>query len=181
MDYVDTLLQRNDTFASDGFNASLKMMPSKKALIIGCVDPRVDPADIFKLEAGEAAVIRNAGGRVNPALIETLGILRAVGRAATGKAEPELSLIVLHHTDCGIKHCYHHAPDLLAQHMGVATAELDELAVNDPYQSVAVDIAALRANPNIHSAFTVSGLVYDVATGKVETVVPPQRLRPEEK
>jgi carbonic anhydrase len=180
MDYVDSLLQRNGDFASDSFNPALKMMPSKKALIIGCVDPRVDPAEIFKLEAGEAAVIRNAGGRVNPALVETLGILRVVGKAVTGKTEPELNLIVLHHTDCGIKHCYHHAPELLAQHMGVASAGLDELAVNDPYKSVAVDIEALRANPKISSAFTVSGLVYDVATGKVETVVPSQRLRPEE-
>jgi len=179
MDYVDSLLERSGDFASDGFNSALKMMPSKKALIIGCVDPRVDPADIFRLEAGEAAVIRNAGGRVNPALIETLAILRAVGKAATGNAEPELNLIVLHHTDCGIKHCYHHAPDLLARHMGVASADLDELAINDPYKSVAVDIEALRANPNISGAYTVSGLVYDVATGKVETVVPPQRLRSE--
>ena len=51
--------------------------------------------------------------------------------------------------------------------------------INDPYEAVAVDIAALRANPRFPGGFTVASLVYDVATGKIETVVPPARLRPE--
>jgi carbonic anhydrase len=180
MNYVDSLLSRNSEYAEDGFNPDLKMMPTSKVLIIGCVDPRVDPMDIFKLQPGEAAVYRNAGGRVNAALMETLGILGVVTEAAGGKIGPHSNLIVLHHTDCGVKQCRHHAPALLAQHLGVAEGELEAKAVTDPYQSVAVDIAALRANPNIPGSYTVSGLVYDVATGRVESVVPPQRLRPEE-
>ena len=39
-----------------------------KPLIIGCVDPRVDPADIFGLKAGEAAVIRNVEAFAREAL-----------------------------------------------------------------------------------------------------------------
>lgn len=179
MNYVDTLLSRNSDFVTDGFHPELKMMPTGKALIIGCVDPRVDPMDIFKLQPGEAAIYRNAGGRVNAALMETLGILRVVTEANGGKVSAQSNLIVLHHTDCGVKQCHQHAPDLLAQHLGVAPDELEEKAVTDPYQSVAVDIAALRDNPKIPGSYTVTGLVYDVATGKVETVVPPAPLRPE--
>lgn len=173
MDYLATLLQRNDEFADQGFDPNLKMMPSSKSIIIGCVDPRVDPANIFSLEPGEAAVLRNVGGRVNPAVIETIKLLQSVTRAIGGRSGPEANIIVLHHTDCGINHCHHHAPGLLAQHMGVAPDGLDALAIADPYEAVALDVAALKANPGVAGGRTVSGLVYDVATGRVELVVPP--------
>jgi carbonic anhydrase len=52
------------------------------------------------------------------------------------------------------------------------------LAISDPHASVAVDVAALKANPLLPGAFLVTGLVYDVTTGRVETVVAPALLRP---
>lgn len=177
MTFVDTLLHRNEEFANDGFNPHLKMMPSSQALIIGCVDPRVDPIDIFKLKPGEAAIFRNVGGRVTPALIETMGLLRAVTNAAGRTIGPESHLIVLHHTDCGINHCHHHAPALLAKHIDVAPQELDAEMIADPYKSVMHDVEKLRANPDVPGGYTVSGLVYDVTTGRAEAVVPPGPLR----
>ena len=177
MGFVDTITARNADFVEHGFSADLKILPTARTLIIGCVDPRVDPMDILKLEPGEAAVIRNVGGRINPSMLETLGLLRAVSRAAGQEVGAGWNLVVLHHTDCGIIGCYHHAPDLLARHMGVAKDQLTELAITDPYEAVAVDVAALRANPQLPGGFTLSGLVYDVATGRIETVVPPGPLR----
>jgi len=82
MDFLETLASRNADFAETSFNADLKMLPSRRTMIIGCVDPRVDPMDVLKLEPGETAVIRNVGGRVNPALLETMAILGTVSRAA---------------------------------------------------------------------------------------------------
>jgi carbonic anhydrase len=49
MTVIETLTQRNEAFASSRFSADLKIMPSMKTMIIGCVDPRVDPVDIFGL------------------------------------------------------------------------------------------------------------------------------------
>ena len=177
MDILENMLSRNEEFASEGFEADLKMMPSNNTLIIGCVDPRVDPVAIFKLKQGEAAVYRNVGGRVNPALLETMGLLRVVTQAAGGNPGSGLNVVVLHHTDCGINHAHHHAPERLARHLGVEPEGLGAKEVTDPYKSVAVDIAALKADPNLPDTHIVSGLVYDVATGKVEIVVPPSRLR----
>jgi carbonic anhydrase len=179
MDFLDTLARRNAEFAETGFDADLKMLPSRRTMIIGCVDPRVDPMDILKLEPGETAVIRNVGGRVNPALFETMAILGTVSRAAGEEISPGWNLIVLQHTDCGIKGCYHHAPKLLSKYMGVADDKLDDLAITDPYKAVAIDVAALKDNSNLPGAFTVTGLVYDVTTGLVETVVAPGLLRDE--
>lgn len=178
MDIVSTLLERNADYALDGFNAELKMMPSLRTLIIGCVDPRVDPMDILKLHPGETAIIRNVGGRVNPALFETLGMLRALTRSGGNDLGPGWNLVVLQHTNCGINGCYHAAPNLVANYMGVEEAGLDALAIADPYTAVGIDIESLRGNAEISGQLTVSGLVYDVATGRVEVVVAPEVLRP---
>lgn len=177
MDFLPIITQRNAAFAANGFDGSLKMLPSAKTIIVGCVDPRVDPMDVFGLMPGEAVIIRNIGGRVNPALLETLAVLRAVSKAGGQELGEGWNLIVMHHTNCGIVGCYHHAPDLLAKQMGVATEALDALAITDPYKAVAIDVAALRGNPDIPSRFTVTGLVYDTATGLIETVIPPAPMR----
>jgi carbonic anhydrase len=88
-----------------------------------------------------------------------------------------LDAIVLHHTDCGITRLTR-APELLAGYLGVAPAHLDGLAISDPHAAVAVDVAALKANPLLPGDFLVTGVVYDVTTGRVETVVAPAPLRP---
>jgi hypothetical protein len=55
---------------------------------------------------------------------------------------------------------------LLAKHFGVAPADLGALAIADPYKAVAVDVAALEANPQLPGGFLVTGLVYDVIIGQ---------------
>jgi carbonic anhydrase len=178
MNVIDTLIQRNEAFASSGFSLDLKIIPSLKTMIIGCVDPRVDPVDIFGLEAGEAAVIRNVGGRITPATLQTMAMLRTVAKESGGEIGPGWNLIVLHHTDCGIN-CLAHSPEILAKYFGVAPAQLDALFITDPRKAVAVDVAALKANPLLPGGFLVTGLVYDVTTGRIEILVPPALLRPE--
>ena len=54
-------------------------------------------------------------------------------------------------------------------------AELENKAVTNPRVAVAVDVAVLKANP-LTSEWDISGLVYDVKTGLVETVVAPDSL-----
>lgn len=177
MNVIETLTRRNEVFARTRFSTDIKIMPSMKTMIIGCVDPRVDPVDILGLELGEAAVIRNVGGRIFPSTLQTMGMLRVVAKASGGEFGTGWNLIVLHHTDCGIN-CVAHSPEL-AKHFNVAQADLDGLAVTDPYRSVAVDVAALKANPQLPGGFLVTGLVYDVATGQVKVVVPSSLLHPE--
>jgi carbonic anhydrase len=178
MAVIDTLTQRNAAFASSRFSADLKIIPSMKTMIIGCVDPRVDPADIFGLAPGEAVVIRNVGGRITPATLQTMAMLRIVAKASGGDIGLGWNLIVLHHTDCGITRLAH-SPELLAKHFGVTPEDLDGLAIADPHKAVAIDVAALKSNPLLPGGFLVTGLVYDVTTGRVEIAVLPALLRPE--
>jgi carbonic anhydrase len=175
MTTFDTLLERNQEFAAHHFLKDLSMMPTLRAIIIGCVDPRVDPAHVFGLGPGEAIVIRNVGGRITPATLQTLGMLGEIAQREGGPPAG-FHLVVLHHTHCGIAHLDQHH-DLLASYFGIGKESLLAKAITDPRAAVAVDVAALKAIPALPLNWLVSGLVYDVATGLVEVVVPPAPLR----
>lgn len=170
------LIARNATFAAERFAPGLRMLPSTRTLLIGCVDPRVDPAHVLGIALGEAAIIRNVGGRVTPGVLAELALLADVSRAAGGELGPGWDLVVLQHTDCGITRL---GGEPLARFLGVDLAGLEAKAHRDPRAAVAADVEALRAAPGLSGAFTVTGLVYDVATGAVEVVVPAAPLRPE--
>ena len=47
------------------------------------------------------------------------------------------------------------------------------MKIADPFLAVAVDVATLKANPDVVGKLNVSGVVYDVKTGLVQTIVPP--------
>jgi len=174
MTIIDTFIERNKHFADQHIHQSLSIMPKLKTMIIGCVDPRVDPVEILGLEPGEAIVIRNVGGRVTPSAMQTLGLLSMVTPSTT-TSDPEQPwhIIVLHHTDCGIRRIEHNAPDMLASFFGIPKEQLDSKAVNDPRVAVMIDVTALKANPATQRRFVILGMVYDVTTGLVEVIVPP--------
>jgi carbonic anhydrase len=177
MNFIETITQRNEEFVRSGHSADLKIIPSTKTIVVGCLDPRVDPMDILGLKPGEAAIIRNIGGRINPALLETLILLPIVTKAVGQEMGPGWNLVILHHTDCGIIGCYKHAANLLATHLGVSRSELESMEITDPRKAVAMDVAAYKANKELPGGFMISGIVYDITTGKIEIVVPPSQLR----
>ena len=83
-DSVQQLIQGNAGFATHRFASGLKIIPSLKVFVIGCVDPRVDPSKILGLDLGEAAVLRNIGGRVTSSVLDELVLLRKLTQAAGG-------------------------------------------------------------------------------------------------
>ena len=84
---------------------------------------------------------------------------------------------VLQHTDCGITRLAGD-PGLLTRYFQIQERELTTKAVTDPRAAVATDVALLLAIPASPGEWLISGLIYDVATGLVEIVVPPARIRP---
>jgi carbonic anhydrase len=171
---TDELVRRNAEFAAMGSAAGLKLAPRGSLQVIGCVDPRVDPAHVLGLELGEAAMIRNVGGRVTPATLRTLVMLAKVVQAnSDGRPRGDFHYVVLQHTGCGIRSLTAF-PDLLAEYFEVAAGDLEAQAVTDPFAAVRVDVGILRQA--LPAGVFVSGLVYDVATGLIEIVVPPARV-----
>jgi len=176
MTTFDTLLERNQDFAAHHFLKDVSMMPTLRAMIIGCVDPRVDPALLLGLGLGEAVVIRNVGGRITPGTLQTIGMLNRIAQVGRGVPAGEFHLIVLQHTQCGITRLAED-PDLLSSYFGIGQEDLPAKAVTNPHAAVAIDVATLKAIPALPDNWFVSGLVYDVTTGLVEIVVPPAPLR----
>src|SRR5271170_3099305 len=184
MNTLDSMLERNKDFAAQESAAGTLMpslpqaMPTVKATIIGCADMRVDPAHVLGIKPGEAVVIRNIGGRITPGLLEQLGLLGRIGQVAGAipGGGGEFHLIVLQHTDCGITRLAGD-PAKLAHYFQIQESEVKSKAVTDPRAAVAGDVAWLKTIPALPGQLIVSGLVYDVATGLVEVVVPPAPIR----
>ncbi len=175
MTSVDDLIARNANFATQTWAQGLTINPTGNLMVIGCVDPRVDPTRVLGLEQGEAAVIRNVGGRITPSTLRTMAMLSRVGQANAETHRPgDWNLVILHHTDCGMTDLAPY-PDLLASYFEIDADQLGGKAPSDPVRSVQVDVEVITSQ--LHGpAFYVSGLCYDVATGHVTVVVPPTPL-----
>lgn len=123
MTTIDTLTERNSDFAAHRFVAGLPLMPTLRTMIIGCVDPRVDPAHVLGLDLGQAVVIRNIGGRITPTTLQTMAMLQTIAQVQGVNPTVGFNLIVLHHTDCGITRLEDN-PDTLAGYFKIGKEEL---------------------------------------------------------
>ncbi len=170
-----TLLERNAARSSNLGESSFTLTPGLHAIVLTCGDHRVDPAHVLGLELGEAAVLRNPGGRVTPAVIQELAVLATI--AQLEGLETGFELIIMHHTDCGLTRL--DGPEqrgLMAYFFGVGEDEVAAKHLCDPSESARADLELLRANPLIPRTLIASALMYDVASGRVEVICPPAPL-----
>jgi carbonic anhydrase len=179
---LDHLLDANARFAATDARErqpTIPFLPNRQLYLLTCIDPRVEPADVFGLALGDAIVARTVGGRVTPAVLQDLAWISYLHEVKTPGAD-WFELVVVHHTDCGSALL---ADDGLrrdfAHRTGHDEADLAALAVLDPARTVADDVAAVIAAPQVSAQIRVSGCVYDVATGRVTLVVPPAADRAE--
>src|ERR1700753_495862 len=169
---IDTALERNRAFAAGGGHEGALVFPTLRLFVITCLDPRVDPAYILGLGMSDAMVVRNVGGRVTPEVINDVAFIGQVAENVLSDG-PLFEVAVIHHTECGTGAL---ADDTFrrryAQRIGAEELSLREHAVLDPAATVTRDAARLRSAPAISPRVTVSGHVYDVVTGLVQTVSP---------
>jgi carbonic anhydrase len=172
---IDPALERNRAFAAAGGHEGAVVFPNLRLFVITCIDPRVDPAHFLGLGLSDALVVRNVGGRVTAEVINDVAFIGQIAENAL----PDGSLFevaVIHHTQCGAGAL---ADDTFrrtyAERIGAEESTLREHAVLDPAATVTRDVERLRSAPAISPRVTVSGHVYDVVTGLVETVIPASR------
>lgn len=168
---LDTALERNRAFAAAGGHEGAVVFPKLRLFVITCLDPRVDPAHFLGLSLGDALVVRNVGGCVTPEVINDVAYIAHI----TEKVLPDgplFEVAVIHHTQCGsaaladgtFRRSY-------AQRIGADETTLLDHAILDPAATVTRDVARLRSARAIPDRVAVSGHVYDVVTGLVETIV----------
>jgi carbonic anhydrase len=185
MTRITPLLERNEQFAR-AYTAPALGLPAARMIVVSCLDHRVDPAIVLGLRLGDAPVIRNAGGRVTQAVIEDIAFLAFLagqllgdqlpagpGAAARpGAAGSLFEVAVIHHTQCGTG--FLADPGFrgqAAKATGISATALEASAVTDPHLTVKADVERLLASPSIPPSVSVSGHVYDIATGRVTTTL----------
>jgi carbonic anhydrase len=167
------LLERNEEFARTYTPVPLGP-PAAQVVIVSCLDHRVDPAIILGVRLGDAPVIRNAGGRVTPAVIDDISYLAFLAGQlfADQVADRLFEVAIVHHTQCGTGFLADPAfRQQAAAATGLAEAALEASAVADPGITVKSDVERLLTAPSLPPRVSVSGHVYDIATGRVTTTV----------
>jgi carbonic anhydrase len=168
---LDVALERNRVFAAAGGHEGAVVFPTLRLYVITCLDPRVDPAYVLGLGLSDAMVVRNAGGRVTPEVINDVAFIAQLAENVVPDG-PLFEVAVIHHNQCGTGAL---ADDTFrqryAERIGAEESTLRDHAVLDPAATVTQDVERLRSAPSISPRVTVSGHVYDVVTGLVETVL----------
>jgi carbonic anhydrase len=168
---IDPALERNRAFAAAGGHEGAVVLPNLRLFVITCLDPRVDPAHFLGLGLSDAIVVRNVGGRVTQEVINDVAFIGQIAENVLPDG-PLFEVAVIHHTQCGsgaladdsFRRTY-------AERIGADESTLREHAILDPGATVKLDVERLRSADAISPRVTVSGHVYDVATGLVQTVI----------
>ncbi|HZC42438.1 MAG TPA: carbonic anhydrase [Streptosporangiaceae bacterium] len=181
MTKMTSLLERNEQFAASYTPGPLGP-PATQLVIVTCCDHRVDPAITLGLGLADALVIRNAGGRITQAVIDDIAYLGYLaGQLFPGQVAVAglFEVAVIHHTQCGTS--FLADPGFrrqAAEATGVAEAALAAAAVADPHLTVRADVERLLTSPLLAPEVSVSGHVYDIATGRVTTTVDARHPQP---
>lgn len=155
---------------------------SRHAIILTCMDARIDPLQFGHFGYDQVYVVRNAGGRASDDMIRSMIL--------TIRLFAVEEIIVVQHTDCGmekvddptVRHLLHET--LGPAHLGDKVKGHDKgnydkyhqadyiafLAFPEVEQSVVNDVAKLRQNPLISKKVKLAGYVYDVETGKLRKI-----------
>ena len=177
------LYERNAEFVRDAADArrhvpELPFLPWQHAYVITCIDPRTHPSAFLGVGLGDAIVARTVGGRVTPAVVQDLAYIGYLVETLAPDG-PYFEVAVIHHTDCGsglladddLRHGF-------IARTGYAEEVLAALPVLDPVETVRADVATLLGDPRVSRRITVSGHVYDTATGVLTMVVEPSPPHP---
>lgn len=158
---LERSLVRNDRYARAFKPGVRSIRPSCRVAIVACMDTRLNVASILGLATGDAHIIRNAGGLATDDAIRSL----VISQHLLGTSE----VIVVGHTDCGML-MFEDEPirAQISAETGVAL-DLPLHPFSDLESSLSDQVDRIRAHPWIKPV-PVSGLIYEVETGRVRQV-----------
>jgi carbonic anhydrase len=158
------------------------------ALFVACADSRIDPELITQSGPGDLFVTRNVGNLV-PAYGEMMGGVSAVIEYAVTALKVE-HIVICGHSDCGAMKALldpeslesmptvkswlknSHAALSVARSLGLRDEPASVLNRRLTEENVVLQMQHLRTHPSVAGAMareelTISGWVYDIASGEV--------------
>jgi carbonic anhydrase len=161
------LFEGNERYAAVEHEVAATGVARRGLAILTCIDSRIDPLAVFGLVPGDAKILRNAGARVTDDVLRTL----ALAVATLGVTR----IAVVQHTDCAMASST--AAELVLAVAGATgrdDLDLDPLAITDHAEVLHTDVQALLDSPLLPDEVLVGGMLLDLHSGRLTTVVPPQ-------
>ena len=160
---TDRLVEANARYAADFADPGMDARPVLRVAVVACMDARLDLHRALGLELGDCHTIRNAGGVVTDDVLRSLTISqRALGTR---------SVILIHHTNCGMESLTEGFRQELELEVGQRPAWAVE-AYSDADQDVRQSMQRVRTSPFLLHTDDVRGFVFDVTTGKLREILP---------
>ena len=162
MNAIDALVANNEAFAAGLPEQHLDVRPSRRLVIVTCMDSRLDVFAALGLREGESHILRNAGGVITDDVIRSL----AVSQRRLGTRE----VMLVHHTDCGMQSL---TDDGFRAELQEATGVAPAFAIesfSDLDADVRQSILRVRRSPFVLHRDRVRGFVYDVDTHRLREV-----------
>ena len=167
-DVFADLFDGNDRYAAVAPEVAESGVARRGLAIVTCIDSRIDPLAVFGLVPGDAKILRNAGARVTDDVLRTL----AVAAAALGVTR----IAIVQHTDCAMQSS---SPAALVAAVRAATGhdhvEFDPRAITDHAEVLQADVQLVLDSPLVPDEVVVGGLLLDLRSGRLTTVVAPRR------
>lgn len=162
MDIIDELVANNEKFASGFSEGGLDVRPSRKLVIVTCMDSRLDLFELLGLGDGEAHMLRNAGGVITDDVIRSI----AISQRKLGTE----SVMLIHHSNCGMQMI---TDDGFRAELQDATGVAPAFAIEsftDAEADVRQSIRRIKHSDFIPHRDNVRGFIYDVDTGALTEV-----------
>jgi carbonic anhydrase len=161
MSEIDRLIEWHRAHLGRAAHPGVPPQPTKRLVVVTCMDFRLVLEEITGLAFGEAQVLRNAGGVVTEDVIRSLMLSqRRLGPNA---------VMVIQHTGCALHRLDEEA---LVDEVIADTGERPPFALlsfDHIAERVRISLATLEQSPFVTGEFR--GFVLDVETGLLEEVV----------
>ena len=155
----------SELFVPDQLTAT----PSRRLVILTCMDARLDLFRLLGLEIGDAHLLRNAGGRATDDAIRSM----VLSSHMLGTRE----FVVVHHTGCGLHGVTNDEIQGRVEDAVGLRPSIDFYPFSDVEQSVREDVERVRQCPLLPADAMVWGAVYDVHTGMLHEIASPAPLQ----
>lgn len=163
MNDFDDLLDANRRFADDFGLMGFDGIARAGVAMVTCMDSRIDPLRMIGLEAGDAKILRNPGGRVTDQVLVAvvLGVtLLQVER-----------VLVIEHTRCAMASSTEaELHKRISERTGDDATWMTLGAITDQEQTVRADVDRITSHPLVPDDISVGGFIYDVDTGLLQPV-----------
>jgi carbonic anhydrase len=148
----------------------LSPRPVRHVAILACMDARLDMFTSLGLAVGDCHILRNAGGRATDDAIRSLTL--------SSHVLDTREFVIIHHTDCGLQaYSNQQLYDILAKD-GVNATGYDFLPITDLDDSVREDVLAIAKSPLMLPGIHITGMVFDVQSGRLRSVCEANTIGP---